>query len=88
MVTRKDYNGNVWGPRQRVSVDEALTIATVNGAYASHEEHVKGSITAGKLADFVMLERDLHDVDADSIKDIKVLRTVVGGKTVFPKNES
>ena len=57
MVTRKDYNGNVWGPRQRVTVDEALTIATDHGAYASHEEHVKGSITAGKLADFVMLEK-------------------------------
>ena len=42
MVTRKDYNGNVWGPRQKVTVDEALTIATINGAYASHEENVKG----------------------------------------------
>ena len=88
MVTRKDYNGNVWGPRQRVTVDEALTIATMNGAFASHEEHVKGSITAGKLADFVMLERDPHDVDPDTIKDIKVVRTVVGGKTVFPKSDS
>jgi predicted amidohydrolase YtcJ len=88
MVTRKDYNGNVWGPRQRVTVDEALTIATVNGAFASHEEHVKGSISAGKLADFVMLERDPHDVDPDTIKDIKVIRTVVGGRTVFPKSES
>jgi predicted amidohydrolase YtcJ len=88
MVTRKDYTGNVWGPRQRVTVDEALTIATMNGAYASHEEHVKGSITAGKLADFVMLERDPHDGDPDTIKDIKVVRTVVGGRTVFPKSES
>ena len=85
MVTRKDYNGNVWGPRQKVTVDEALTIATINGAYASHEEHVKGSITAGKLADFVMLEKDPHDVNPDTIKDIKVVRTVVGGKTVYPK---
>ncbi len=88
MVTRKDYNGNVWGPRQRVTVDEALTIATINGAHASHEEHVKGSITAGKLADFVMLEKDPHDVKPDEIKEIKVLRTVVGGKTMFPKSES
>jgi predicted amidohydrolase YtcJ len=88
MVTRKDYNGNVWGSRQRVTVDEALTIATRHGAFASHEEHVKGSITAGKLADFVMLERDPHDVDPDTIQDIKVVRTVVGGRTVFPKSES
>jgi len=82
MVTRKDYNGNVWGPRQRVSVDEALTIATINGAWASHEENVKGSIAAGKYADFVILEKDPHDVDPDTIKDIKVVRTVVGGKTM------
>ena len=88
MVTRKDFNGNVWGARQRVTVDEALTIATINGAYASHEEHVKGSITAGKLADFVMLEKDPHEVDPDTIKEIKIVRTVVGGKTVYPKSES
>jgi predicted amidohydrolase YtcJ len=88
MVTRKDYNGTVWGPRQKVTVDEALTIATINGAWASHEETLKGSITAGKLADFVMLEKDPHDVNPDEIKDIKILRTVVGGKTMYPKSES
>ena len=42
MVTRKDYNGNVWGPHQKVTVDEALTIATINGAYASYEEQRQG----------------------------------------------
>ena len=88
MVTRKDYTGNVWGPNQRVTVDQALTIATINGAYAAHEEPLKGSISAGKLADFVMLEKDPHDVNPDTIKDIKVVRTIVGGKTVYPKNES
>jgi predicted amidohydrolase YtcJ len=88
MVTRKDFNGNVWGPRQRVTLDEALTIATINGAYASHEEGVKGSISAGKYADFVMLEKDPHDVTPDEIKNIKVTRTVVGGRTVHPKGEA
>jgi predicted amidohydrolase YtcJ len=83
MVTRKDYNGNVWGPRQMVSVDEALMIATANGAWASHEENVKGTITAGKYADFVILERDPHDVQPDTIKDIKIMRTVVGGKSMY-----
>jgi predicted amidohydrolase YtcJ len=82
MVTRKDFSGNVWGPRQRITLDEALMVATINGAYASHEEHSKGSITAGKLADFTMLARDPHDVNPDEIKTIKVLRTVVGGRTV------
>jgi predicted amidohydrolase YtcJ len=83
MVTRKDYKGRVWGPNQRVTVDQALTIATINGAYASSEEHLKGSIAAGKLADFVVLEKDPHDVEPDQIMNIKVNRTVVGGKTVY-----
>jgi predicted amidohydrolase YtcJ len=85
MVTRKDYKGRVWGPNQKVTVDQALTIATMNGAYASHEEGLKGSITAGKLADFVVLEQDPHDVDPDQIMNIKVNRTVVGGKTVYER---
>ena len=83
MVTRKDYKGRVWGASQKVTIDEALTIATINGAYASSEEQLKGSITAGKLADFVVLEKDPHDVDPDQIMNIKVNRTVVGGKTVY-----
>lgn len=85
MVTRKDFSGHVWGENQRVSVDEALKIATLHGAYASFEEAQKGSITPGKLADFVILEKDPHDVEPDRIKDIKVVRTVVGGRTVHPK---
>ena len=83
MVTRKDYSGRVWGPSQRITLDQALKICTMHGAYASHEENVKGSITAGKLADFVMLEKSPYDVDPDAIKEIAVVRTVVGGKTVY-----
>src|SRR5436190_348467 len=86
MVTRKDFSGRTWGANQKVSVGEALTIATINGAYASSEEHLKGSITAGKLADFVMLEQDPHDVDPDQIKNIPIHRTVVGGTTMYPRN--
>jgi len=88
MVTRKDYRGRTWGENQKVTVDEALKIATAHGAWASFEEHQKGTITAGKLADFVMLEKDPHDVTPDTIKDIKVVRTVVGGRTVHPKVDS
>jgi predicted amidohydrolase YtcJ len=83
MVTRTDYKGRAWGPTQRVSVDEALRIGTINGAYASHEEHLKGSITPGKLADFVILEKDPHQVPPDTIKDIRIVRTVVGGQTMY-----
>ena len=81
MVTRKDFDGRVWGPSQRITVDQALKICTMHGAYASFEEGTKGSITAGKLADFVILGTDPHEVDADGIKEIPVVRTVVGGET-------
>jgi len=83
MVTRKGWNGEVWGANQRVSVDEALRINTLNGAYASREEAIKGSIAAGKLADFVVLSEDLHTVNPEKIKDIQIVRTVVDGKTVY-----
>jgi predicted amidohydrolase YtcJ len=83
MVTRRDFRGREWGPNQKVTVDEALRIGTIHGAYASYEEKVKGTITTGKLADFVILEKDPHDVDPNTIKDIKIVRTVVGGKPMF-----
>lgn len=83
MVTRKGWNGEVWGANQRVSVDEAIRINTLNGAFASHEEAIKGSITVGKLADFVMLADDPHTIGNEKIKDIKIVRTVTGGATVY-----
>ena len=85
LVTRTDYRGRAWGANQRVTVAEALRIGTINGARASYEERTKGSITAGKLADFVVLDRDPHDAPPESIKDIVVRRTVVGGRTVHEK---
>ncbi len=83
MVTRKDFDGRVWGPNQRISVDEAMKICTINGSYASFEENQKGSNTTGKLADFVILEEDPHHTDPDAIKEINVVRTAVGGKLVY-----
>jgi predicted amidohydrolase YtcJ len=83
MVTRKGWNGETWGANQRIGVDEALRVLTINGAYASHEESIKGSITPGKLADFVILADDPHTIDQDKIKEIAVVRTVTGGKTVY-----
>jgi predicted amidohydrolase YtcJ len=87
MVTRKDNKGRVWGPNQKIAVAEALRICTLHGAYASFEEKSKGSITPGKLADFVILADDPHKADPERIKDIKVVRTVVGGQTAFPRDE-
>ncbi|HZO24303.1 MAG TPA: amidohydrolase [Steroidobacteraceae bacterium] len=83
MVTRTGWNGETWGANQRVTVAEALQINTLNGAYASHEEKSKGSITPGKLADFVVLAEDLNTVPQDHIKDVKVFRTVTEGATVY-----
>ncbi|MBS0363033.1 MAG: amidohydrolase [Proteobacteria bacterium] len=83
MVTRKGWDGKTWGANQKISVDEALRVNTLNGAWATHEEAIKGSITPGKLADFVVLADDPHTVDPDRIKDIKILRTVTGGRTVY-----
>lgn len=62
---------------------EALQITTLNGAYASHEEAIKGSITPGKWADYAVLAEDPHTVAPDKIKDIKVVRTVTAGNAVY-----
>jgi predicted amidohydrolase YtcJ len=83
MVTRKGWDGKVWGANQKISVSEAIAVNTYNGAWASGEEAIKGSITAGKLADFVVLADDPHTVDPEKIKDIQIVRTVVGGTISF-----
>ena len=79
MVTRTGWDGTTWGANQRITVDEALAVNTINGAYASHEEAIKGSIAESKLADFVVLAEDPHAASADKIKDIPIVRTVIGG---------
>ena len=83
MVTRKGWNGEVWGENQKISVAEAIRVYTLNGAHCSFEEHLKGSITPGKLADYVMLASDPHTVDPNTIKDIKIIRTVTGEQVVY-----
>jgi predicted amidohydrolase YtcJ len=79
MVTRKGWDGKVWGANQKIGVSEAIAVNTYNGAWASGEEAIKGTITAGKLADYVVLADDPHTIEVEKIKDIKIVRTVVGG---------
>ncbi len=79
MVTRKGFNGETWGPSQKVTVDQAIRASSSNGAYHTFEENIKGTITAGKLADYVVFADDLHAIDAEKIKDVKIVQTVVGG---------
>jgi predicted amidohydrolase YtcJ len=83
MVTRKDSSGVLRGENQRISVDEAIKVWTLDGAYATFEENIKGSITPGKLADFVVLEKDPRTVPPDTIKDIVLEATYLGGEKVY-----
>ena len=83
MVTRTGWDGTTWGANQRITVDEAIRVNTLHGAYAAHEEASKGSIGVGKLADFVILADDPHTVRAEVIKDIKIVQTVVGGESTY-----
>src|SRR5262249_5957413 len=83
MVTRAGWDGKTWGANQRISLDEAIRVNTLNGAWNSGQEDRKGSIAAGKLADFVQLGEDLRSTPTDRIKDIALVRTVVGGRTVY-----
>ncbi len=82
-VTRKAENGQTLLPEEAVTADEALKLYTVNAAYASFEEKIKGSITPGKLADIVVLSGDPTAVPPEKIKDIKVEMTIIGGEVVW-----
>jgi predicted amidohydrolase YtcJ len=81
-ITRQTADGTVLNPEQRITREEALRMWTINGAYLSFEEDVKGSIEPGKLADMVVISKDLPTCPVDDIKDIEALLTVVDGKVV------
>ena len=83
MVTRTSSEGVVVGGNQKVSVDEAIKVWTLDGAYATFEENSKGSITPGKLADFVVLQKDPREVPPNTIKDIILEATYLGGQKVY-----
>ena len=83
-VARKtELKKTVIGAAQRVTREEAIRMYTVNGAYLSFEEKIKGSIEPGKLADMIIVDRDILTCPEDDIKDTRVLRTILGGKTVY-----
>jgi predicted amidohydrolase YtcJ len=82
-VTRTDVRGKVWGAKQKITVAEAIRTSTLNGAYASFEEDRKGTLEPGKLADLVVLTQDPFRVDASKLADIKVERTMIGGRWVY-----
>ncbi len=87
-VTRRtldDKNPNGWIPEQKISVEDAIKCYTINNAYASFEENIKGSIEAGKLADLVVLSDDILSLDPVKIKDVKVDMTVFDGDIIYKR---
>ncbi|MBL0386519.1 amidohydrolase [Tumebacillus sp. ITR2] len=84
-VTRRKPNETHegYGPEQKLSIEQALHLFTIGGTYATREEDVKGTITAGKFADLTILDGDIMTSEPDAILETNVIRTVIGGKTVF-----
>ncbi len=85
-VTRRtldDRNPGGWVPEQKVTVEEALRAYTATAAYASFEEGEKGTIAPGRLADLVLIDRDLRAIPPETIRDARILATVVGGRVVY-----
>lgn len=84
-VTRKTKDGSVFYGEQKMTREEALRSYTLNGAYASFEEDIKGSLTPGKLADITVLSKDIMTIPDDEILSTKVLYTIIGGKILYKK---
>lgn len=84
-VTRQDLHGQPpggWHPEERITIDEAIRAYTINPAWSSHEEKLKGSITVGKLADLVVLSRDIRNIPPQDLLKTDVRYTLVGGRIV------
>jgi predicted amidohydrolase YtcJ len=89
-VTRRTLDGKHpegWVPSQKISVEEALRAYTIDAAYAGFSETSLGSLTPGKLADLVILDRDLFTMPAAEISNAQIIATIVGGKVVFQRDD-
>jgi hypothetical protein len=84
-VNQKTRTGQDYAPQEKITPEEALRCYTLNGAYATFEDKIKGSIEEGKLADLVVLAEDPTEVIPKKIKDISVEATMVGGELCFQK---
>ena len=82
-VTRTGWDGAVKGKEESVTIQEAIRMHTLEPAYFTFDERTRGSIEVGKAADFVVLDRDLLAIDPERIQDVRVLRTIVGGREVY-----
>ncbi|WP_228457035.1 amidohydrolase [Chryseobacterium sp. LAM-KRS1] len=84
-VNRKTHSGRILGPNERITPLQALKAITINAAYQLQEEERKGSIKAGKLADFVILDQNPLTIDPEQIRNIKVLETIKEGVSVYQR---
>ena len=84
-VTRKSSSGQVIGPEEAISIMDAIRVYTLNGAYLGKDEDKLGSLEPGKLADLIVLDKDILTIPHEDIKDIQVLTTIVDGKIVYEK---
>lgn len=82
-VSRDTISGGVMGPDQKISRKEALQVETINNAYLTFEERIKGSIEPGKLADLVVLPEDILTCPEKRIEQMPVTMTMVGGRVVY-----
>jgi predicted amidohydrolase YtcJ len=90
-VTRRTLDGKQpdgWIPEQKITVEDALKAYTINGAFASLDDSIKGSIERGKLADIVIIDRDITRIQPDQIADAKVTATIVGGRVVYENSHT
>jgi predicted amidohydrolase YtcJ len=90
-VTRQTLDGkhpDGWVPQEKISLDEALCAYTIGSAYAEFSENSKGTLAPGKLADIVVLDRDIYQNDPTELDEAQVILTVLGGKIVYRKDKS
>jgi predicted amidohydrolase YtcJ len=85
-VTRKGESGKVYGSEEAVSMKEAITMYTRNGAYLTREERIKGTLEVGKLADMIVLPQDLLTISPDKLLGTKVDTTIIGGRVVYERS--
>jgi predicted amidohydrolase YtcJ len=87
-VMRKGWDGKIYGPGEKVTLEEAIRAITMGTAYMNFDEDKKGSLEVGKFADMVVLGQDILTIEPDGIKDISIEMTIIGGEIVYSREQS
>src|SRR5438309_12044633 len=86
-LERQTERGGVLTPDERLTREQAIRLYTINSAYLHHEEKEKGSLEVGKLADLILIDRNILDCPVNDIRETRVLMTIVGGKVVYERKD-